>query len=134
MVEKLEWEKQPGLNTLQQTLPVQSWWDHLHKHEEEIAIMGISWDWPMCRWWSEQVFKMVSNNRLRDGWEDGEAIKDIQSNVCRDAPRPVAGRSVVYIENTRAPINPTPSTSTTSSQGPLNPHEDFCKETDGRAC
>ena len=39
----------------------------LLKHEEDLAIMAISWDWTTCRRWSEKIFKMIADGRLKNG-------------------------------------------------------------------
>ena len=113
-----------------------AWWPHLHTHEEELAIMVISWDWPTCRRWSEKVFQMVAEGRLKEGWEGWAAIKDLQRDICRDAPWPQTARTY-YHSYDQYRLSHTPSVATApapQTHTAPNPHEDYNKETDGRAC
>ena len=60
------------------------WWPPLLKYEAELSCMAINWDWATCRRWSEWVFAMVADGRLRRGWLDEAAIKDVQREICSD--------------------------------------------------
>ena len=107
-----------------------SWWPHLHTHEEELGIMAISWDWPTCRRWSEKVFQMVVDGRLKEGWQGWAAIKDLQRDICRDAPRPQNRHYTNNYEQYRQ--NNTSSTNTTLTNQvhtAFNSQEDYNKDT-----
>ena len=68
----------------------------LLQHEEDLANMAITWDWLTCRRWSKRVFQMIADGRLRDGWQDLAAIKDVQRDVCTDAVRALQARPPIY--------------------------------------
>ena len=76
---------------------------------------------------------MVAGGRLRRGWEDEQAIKDVQRDVCQDAPRPYTSRVGFYGEQFRYHVVATTAVGS-ANQAPINPWEDFCKDTDDRAC
>ena len=65
-----------------------NWSQHISKHDTELVRMALSWDWPTCRRWSEQVFKLISDGRLLLGWDDPGAIKDLQRDICTSSNRP----------------------------------------------
>ena len=91
-----------------------SWWAPLHHHE--LAIMAISWDW------LERVFQMVADGRLKQGWEDEQAIKDVQRDFCRDAPRPTRSRAVSFGDQYRVSFMPTHATGSSSGCKPHSTH------------
>ena len=75
------------------TLPSQAFLQALFKHEEELAIMAISWDWPTCRCSSEKTFKLIGEGRVRDCWNNHIVIKDIQQDVCTEAVQVLQARA-----------------------------------------
>ena len=66
----------------------------LYKHVEDLSITAISWDWPTCRRWSEKVFKLVGDGRLKLGWNDTTVIKNLQQDICTEAVHALQARSV----------------------------------------
>ena len=51
------------------------WWLHLHVHEEELALLAISWGWHTCRRWSENVSQTVSDGRLKRAGKAGQQLR-----------------------------------------------------------
>ena len=65
------------------------------QHENDIAKMAIGWDCHLCRHWSKRVFLMVADGRMKNGWQDAAAIKELQRDVCMEVvqavhPRPLS--------------------------------------------
>ena len=105
----------------------------LQGHED-----GISWDWPTCRRWSEKIFKMIADGRLKNGWSDQIAIKDVQRDVCTEAVRVMHSRTL--LSQQFDVHRPTTSASTQQQQAPqaialpINTREDYNKEMAGKPC
>ena len=43
--------------------------------------MAAYWEWETVLLWSERVFSMINDGRLKDGWADRYAIKDVQRDI-----------------------------------------------------
>lgn len=54
------------------------WRPFMRKHIEEVTIMGTKWEWHICRRWSERIFKLLAEGRLKGGWSNEVYIKDLQ--------------------------------------------------------
>ena len=89
--------------------------------------MAETWDWATCRRLSEKVFKRISDGRLKSGWADQAARKDLQRNVCMAASQRTQvqqAAQVSYVAQFPQPQSsqastasrPAPSTSSTSTQ------------------
>ena len=119
----------------QPSFPVTSF-PALLQHEEDLANMAVSWDWQICRRWSEKIFQMVADGRLREGWLDMAPIKDVQRDVCTDAVRAQQARSAQYTPQDlhRAQPSSAQAVSAPSVSAPLNQREDYNKDTDGKPC
>ena len=63
------------------------WVPHIRLHQEQLAIMAVDWEWETCLTWSERIFDMIDDGRLKMGWSDLYAIKDVQRDVCAVATR-----------------------------------------------
>ena len=80
-------------------------------------------------------FQMLGDGCLPNGWQDTSAIKDIQRDVCTNAvcalqPRPI--QPLAYEQACHTADAPTSTATTTAqlaTQTPLNPRDEFNKET-----
>ena len=43
--------------------------------------MAVNWEWETVLLWSEHMFTMVNDGRLKDGWSERYAIKDVQRDI-----------------------------------------------------
>ena len=108
----------------------------LLQHEQDLANMTVTWDWAVCRGWSEKVYQMVADGRLKDRWQDMAAIKDVQRDVCTDAVRAMQSHPQPYhvVDSARSLQSSSPATVTSASTTPVNSREDYNKETNGKPC
>lgn len=100
------------------------WVGHIREHQEQLAIMHLEWDWETSLMWSERVFSMIDDGRLKKGWEDLYAIKDVQRDVHSVGTR--------ITQKKRKPDNYKRSEETNTYE--YTKRAEFSSETDGRPC
>lgn len=111
------------------------WPEHIREHMYQLALMAANWDWHTCRQWSETVFTMIADGRLRHGWKDRYAIKDVQRDVCAIGTRAERPKQAV-----RAPRRyDAPASTTTYAATEARPATDhtrpsYDKDLDGKPC
>ena len=98
--------------------------------------MVVSWDWQICRRWSENIFQMVADGRLREGWLDMAQITDVQKDICTDAVHAQQAYSAQYTPQDlhRAQPSSAQAVPSMSARAPVNQREDYNKDTDGKPC
>ena len=119
------------------------WKEHLISHLKELAKLTISYDWQTCRRWSEQIFRLLDNDMIPNGWENTNFITNIQRDVCALGKRletyqvrdekiqryntPITTITTQTQQNTQT----TPQIQATAPQQNI---KDFQKERDGKPC
>lgn len=108
----------------------QSWKDPILEHMHQLTIMAVTWDWPTCRLWSEKTFAMIGDGRLPGGWDDMQAVKEIQRDVCMVGNRVDAASQRRSYTGQRA----TSTQFTTQSNTTQDTKTEYNRETDGKPC
>ena len=96
----------------------QAWIPNIRKHLLDITEMATNWEWETVLMWSEKVFAMVNDGRLKQGWADRYEIKDIQRDI--------------YAVGVRLNGSNTSKTEKRSDQNWS--FREFNEETDGKPC
>ena len=101
-----------------------TWPEYLTAHLAELAEMATQWDWPVCRRWSEKVFKLIVEGRIKDDWNNQYKIKDIQRDIIALSNKSAASSKSTYKSN---------YTSSNSTYTPQTAKE-YKKDRDGKPC
>ena len=57
------------------------WGEHMRMHVEDVVRMSTVWEWKICRRWSERLFKLLVEGRVKGGWDNVMYIKDLQRDM-----------------------------------------------------
>ena len=57
------------------------WGENMRLHVEDIVRMSTVWDWKICRRWSERLFKLLVEGRVKGGWNNVMFIKNLQRDM-----------------------------------------------------
>ena len=102
--------------------------------------MANNWEWPTCRRWSKQVFKLIADGRLPLCWDDPGAIKELQRDICMSASKLCAYQYTPQYSATQSgqfnsPYHAQPSpTVAPINPPPANMKSEYNKDTHGRPC
>ena len=112
-----------------------SWLVPLQEHLHQLAIMGCTYDWPICRTWSENVFLMIADGRLPYGWDDQYAIKDVQRDATLIAYEQKVRRATKNGHNENyGRTNATTGSTTARSDRPDYARPSYDKDLEGKPC
>ena len=109
------------------------WSEHLINHLAELSEMATLWDWPTCRRWSEKVFRLIAEGKLKGGWSNTAKLTDMQRNItslCAKASAMDAQR----FNSRRTTPSATQSVPTTTQNTTQHHNKDYQRDRDGKPC
>lgn len=78
----------------------------LFDHIEQICDDCRDYDWPTAvRRWSEEVFTLVAQNRLNNGWLDKHEIQMLRLSLSRDSTARITQHKDLYPARSRQPAS-----------------------------
>lgn len=81
----------------------------LYSHMEEIVEDAATYDWQTAvRVWSEEVFTMIAEGQLTDGWADHQKIQMLRMTISRASTAKISP-SPTYQNNAQTGPRQTPS-------------------------
>ena len=104
---------------------------HLVTHLDEVLEDARDFSWPNVRRWSEEIFALVAESRLKGGWANDNRIQMLRMSMSRVAPHTSAGAISGQSKSQSSAGRPHPQSATTTTELKGGPP---CKEYNAGNC